>query len=274
MDELVVILDCDFKDINTKKIISLDKIASDVQNLVKNRKNLFQETSQENYISIEEIKEYCEKINDFFALIQDIQFRIERNDLQFSDLDIKNNTIDSLKKLNDYVKKTKFMSYDNNTLYQDVFNALANYDKMKNSTNLLDIIKKVDILNQLFLVNKSVDHGNKTIDIVDDLNNILTTLKKQNEYHKTKFLNNIFFSNFYLICGLCASYTNKTDISVKKMDTDYLKRLHDKMEDMTKPPAPAKDAINMTPIAQFIAAQIENLKREIKPKIFNLYEKK
>ena len=272
LEELADILDCSYFELNQNKINTLSKeVKNNVQDLVKNHQDLFSQLNQENYLSIEEINEYCKKINDFFSFVSETLFQIDSNNLQFSDKENKKEIIELFEKMDNCVKKTKIKRYEDkvmHTLFQEVINSLADHDKMNSSTDLLDIINKVYKLNKLFLENKNISTSDKNgiINFFTTITNALDILKKENEQHKNKFLSNTFFTDFYLIYGFGTSY-KKANISIKAMSKDNLEKLHDKMNDLLE------TAIDMTPIKQFISEQTKVIGSGIKQNIHNLYEK-
>ena len=272
LEELADILDCNYFELNQNKINTLSKeVKNNVQDLVKNHQDLFSQPNQKNYLSIEEINEYCKKINDFFSFVGETLFQIDSNNLQFSYKENKKEIIELFEKMDNCVRKTKIKRYEDkvmHTLFQEVINSLADHDKMNSSTDLLDIINKVNKLNKLFLENKNISTNDKNgiINFFTTITNALDILKKENEQHKNKFLNNTFFTDFYLIYGFGTSY-KKANISIKAMSKDDLEKLHDKMNDLSK------TAIDMTPIKQFISEQVKVIGSGIKQDIYNLYEK-
>lgn len=251
-----------------------EEIKSAIQNLAKNHQSLFEHSNQENYILTEEIAEYCKKVNDFFTFIDDISLQCGRHDLQFSDLDIKKEIIDLLKKIDTCLKKTKIKSYEDKTvfvLYKDAWDTLVDYKNKSNTIDLLDVVEKANKLNKLFLANKEVVNSNNDNVIINFsviMKDILDKLIKQNDHRNGKFLNNYFFNNFYLIYELSALNAKKTDISIKKMDEFTRKKLQDKINDLSK------NADDITPIAQFISEQKKFLGDGIKSDIYNLSEEK
>ena len=272
INNLINLLNCDVNDLNKQKISDLDQeIRNKTQNIVKKYQDLLKKQNQENnYPLIKKIDEYCVKVNNFFNFINDILSECSRANLQFTDPNIRKETVALLKKINNDIRKTKIESCDEKTmyeLYQEIINVLRDY-KEGSSTNLIHIVEKVNKLNNI-LKNKNVTNDSNDsmmINFSTSMNKILGMLEIENKYHKNRFLNNFLFKNFYLIYGFGVSYKDKANISVKKMLETDLKNLYDKMNDL---PENVRD---MTPIKQFISGQSKNLDGAIKQYIWNLHE--